>query len=117
MIDQLGKGLLFSLQKELTKPMKRATCMSRPTDSDEETSDDSTIHSSSSSKRSHQSIKSLQKSLYDLIPKYDGEGNIQSLLEFTDKIESFLEIAELIPTLEITTITAKLTGKANLIWR
>ena len=117
MIDQLGKGLLLSLQKELIKPMKRATHTSRPTDSDEETSDDSVIHSSSSSKRLHQLIKSLQKSLYDLIPKYDGEGDIQRLLEFTDKVESYLEIAELIPTLEITAITAKLTGTANLIWQ
>jgi len=45
------------------------------------------------------------KILGDGIPMYDGEGTIQKLLEFMEKLESYLDIAELSPAMELCVAT------------
>ena len=47
----------------------------------------------------HQS--NLVKSMYDAVPRYDRDGDVQKLLEFIDKMESYFKIIELIPSLQI----------------
>ena len=59
----------------------------------------------------------MVKSVYDNIPQYDSEGNIQKLLDFIDKVEDYLAIADTMPMMEITLITTKMTGMASLLWR
>src|SRR5579871_2911156 len=39
-------------------------------------------------------MSNLVKSLYDAIPTYNGDGDIQKLQEFIDKVEIYLELAE-----------------------
>jgi hypothetical protein len=58
------------------------------------------------------------KSIYDNIPQYSGDGDIQKLLDFSDKVDDYLAIANHnSPTVETTLITMKLTGTASLMWR
>src|SRR5579871_6784436 len=63
----------------------------------------------------HQS--NLVKSMYDAVPRYDRDGDVQKLLEFIDKMESYFEMIELTPSSQIQAATLKLTGTANLLWR
>ena len=58
----------------------------------------------------------LMKSIYDAVPRYDEDGDIQKLLEFIDKIESYFEMIELISSSQIQAATLKLTGTTNLLW-
>src|SRR5437588_8016727 len=59
-------------------------------------------------------LSDVAKELMKLIPRYDGTGNIQKLLEFIDNFEDFAAGAQLSPSTEITVATAKLTGDAKL---
>ena len=59
----------------------------------------------------------ILKSIYDNIPQYSGDGDIQKLLDFVDKVDDYLNIADTTPTMEITLITMKLIGIASLLWR
>ena len=59
----------------------------------------------------------MVKSIYDNIPQYNGDGDIQKLLDFTDKVDDYLAIADTTPKMEITLITTKLIGIASLLWR
>ena len=62
----------------------------------------------------HQS--NLVKALYDAIPSYNGDGDVQKLLEFIDKLESYFEMVELSPTSQLQAAALKLTGTASLLW-
>src|SRR5579871_2394689 len=64
-------------------------------------------------------MSNLVKSLYDTIPTYNGDRDIQKLQEFIDKVEIYLELAEHEYEEEIAlkTIIIKLTERANLQWR
>ena len=57
------------------------------------------------------------KSIYDNIPQYSGDGDIQTLLDFIDKVDNYLVIADNTSTMEIPLITMKLMGTASLLWR
>ena len=59
----------------------------------------------------------MTKSIYDNIPQYNGDGDIQKLLDFVDKVDDYLAIMDTTPTMEITLITTKLIGIASLLWR
>jgi hypothetical protein len=62
-------------------------------------------------------VNDIAKELMKLIPRYDGTGGIQKLLEFIDNFEDFIESAELPSKSELTVATAKLTGDAKMWWR
>ena len=51
-----------------------------------------------------------------LIPRYDGTGGIQKLLEFIDNFEIFCTNADLSTNSELILATAKLTGNAKMWW-
>ena len=52
-------------------------------------------------------IDSITKNLYENIPKYDREDDVQKLLDFIDKVDDYLEVARLDPDLELKLIPAK----------
>src|SRR5579871_4444445 len=54
--------------------------------------------------------------MYDAVPRYDRDSDVQKLLEFIDKMESYFKMIELIPSSQIQAATLKLTGTANLLW-
>ena len=56
-------------------------------------------------------------SVYDNIPQYDSEGDIQKLHNFIDKVEDYLAIANTTLMMEIMLITMKMTSTASLLWR
>ena len=55
------------------------------------------------------------KNIYDNIPQYSGDGDIQILLDFVNKVNDYLVIADNISTMEISLITMKLMGTASLL--
>ena len=57
------------------------------------------------------------KSIYDNIPHYNGDGDIQTLLNFTDKVDDYFAIADNMSDMEIPLVTMKLMGTASLLWR
>ena len=59
----------------------------------------------------------MTKSIYDNIPQYSGDSDIQTLLDFVDKVDDYLAIADNMSNMEIPLITMKLTGTASLLWR
>ena len=74
--------------------------------------------SSSNTVSHYSSTNALVKSIYDNIPQYSGDGDIQRLLDFVDKVDDYLAIADIsTPTMEIALITVKLMGTASLLWR
>ena len=70
---------------------------------------------SSSIVSDNRSNNGMVKSVYDNIPRYDGEGDIQKLLNFIDKVEDYLAIADTMLMMEITLITMKLISTASLL--
>ena len=65
----------------------------------------------------NRSNNGMVKSVYDNIPRYDGEGDIQKLLNFIDKVEDYLAIIDTMLTIEIMLIITKLISTASLLWR
>jgi hypothetical protein len=59
----------------------------------------------------------MVKSIYDNISHYSGDGDMQKLLDFINKVNNYLAIANTMPAMEIALITMKLTGTASLLWR
>ena len=59
----------------------------------------------------------IDKSIYNNIPQYSGDRDIQTLLDFIHKVDSYLTITDTIPSMEIALITMKLIGTASLLWR
>ena len=59
----------------------------------------------------------MVKSIYDNIPQYSGDGDIQKLLDFIDKVDNYLAIVDAMPMMEIALTTMKLTGTVSLLWR
>jgi transposase InsO family protein len=55
--------------------------------------------------------------LYTSIPRYDGEGDIHKLLDFTDKVDDYLAVADATPAMELTIVGMKLSGIASQMWR
>src|SRR5579871_843758 len=54
--------------------------------------------------------------MYNAVLRYDEDGDIQKLLEFIDKMESYFKMIELTPSSQIQVAILKLTGTANLLW-
>ena len=81
------------------------------------TSDDSDSVSTSNTAISDHNHNGMVKSIYESIPQYNGDGDIQKLLDFIDKVNNYLSIADTIPIMPIALITVKLTGTASLLWR
>src|SRR5271170_1943130 len=57
------------------------------------------------------------KSIYDNIPQYSGDSDIQTLLDFVDKVDDYLAVADNTSNMEVPLITMKLMGTASLLWR
>ena len=59
------------------------------------------------------------KELMKLIPKYDGSGGIQKLIEYVEGFQRYSDAASegITRQTELTLATAKLTGDAALWWR
>ena len=88
------------------------------------TSNDSDIQSnlniihSNNSNRDRDNINSgMVKSIYDNIIQYSGNRDIQTLLNFADKVDGYLAIKDTMPSMEIALIMMKLMGTASLLWR
>ena len=75
---------------------------------------DATSSSTYSNSNVHNGIL---RSVYDNIPQYSGDGDIQTLLDFVDKVDDYLVITDNTSTMEIPLITMKLTGTASVLWR
>src|SRR5579871_5877803 len=56
----------------------------------------------------------ILQNLYNNIPKYDGERNIQKLYDFIDKVESYLAIGNIHADIELDIITIKLIRTVSL---
>src|SRR5277367_5607499 len=87
-----------------------------PEDIDEASTDDENKSSASSKKSMIPSSKIVQ-TIYNAIPKYYGEGDVQRLLDFTDKVEDYIDAVDMSSMLLVTMITTKLMGMASLMWR
>src|SRR5579871_5330307 len=59
----------------------------------------------------------ILQNLYNNIPKYNGEGDVQKLYDFIDKVESYLAIGNMHTDVELDIITMKLIGTASLWWK
>jgi Reverse transcriptase (RNA-dependent DNA polymerase)/Retrotransposon gag protein/Integrase core domain/Chromo (CHRromatin Organisation MOdifier) domain/GAG-pre-integrase domain len=59
----------------------------------------------------------ITKELIKLIPRYDGSGGVQKLLEFIDNFEDYIKSVDIDTQAELTLATAKLTGDAKMWWR
>src|ERR1035438_2332314 len=112
MFASLQAGLLMTLQEELDKRDKRQPTMSRPMTPQEATTNETPKSESSSeeeesssspsdderrssaSRKSTLSISKIVQAIYKAIPKYDGEGDIQKLLDFTDKVDDYVNRSE-----------------------
>src|SRR5579871_1508012 len=55
-------------------------------------------------------MDSVTKNLYENIPKYNRESDVQKLLDFIDKVDDYLEVARLDPDLELKLIPVKFSG-------
>ena len=112
-LQALSKSTLTH-QPRTPSPPRRQTRNPSPTRSRK-----SAGSKSSSSKSSTSTISNaeISKELMKLIPRYDGTGGIQRLLEYIDNFEDFAAGAELPSSTELTLATAKLTGDAKMWWR
>ena len=54
-------------------------------------------------------MDSISKYLYENIPRYDGEGDVEKLLDFIDKADDYLEVANLEPEIAVKIISGKLS--------
>ena len=79
------------------------------------TSDDSDSVSTSNMAISDHNHNRMVMSIYESIPQYNGDGDIQKLLDFVDKVNDYLSIADIMPIMPIVLITVKLTGTASLL--
>src|SRR5579871_6731607 len=59
----------------------------------------------------------ILQNLYNNIPKYDGEGDIQKLFDFIDKVKVYLVIGNMHANIELDIIIMKLIGTTSLWWR
>src|SRR5215471_11824478 len=99
-----------------TKKEDISESSSESTDSDKDSSDKSDEDNSDT--ESQKSVSRMDEyilqNLYNSIPKYDREGDIQKLYDFIDKVESYLNVTRLDTDIELDIVTVKLTGTANL---
>jgi Retrotransposon gag protein len=72
---------------------------------------------SNRSATSPHSSKELTKHLMQLIPKYDGSGDAQSLMEFIEAFEEYIEYDKMSPEDELALAVGKLGGDAKIWWR
>src|SRR5579871_6457185 len=88
---------------------------SKSTESDKDSSNKS--DKDNSNIESQKSISKMDKyilqNLYNSIPKYDGERDIQKLYDFIDKVESYLNMTRLDTDIELDIVTVKLTGTSS----
>jgi hypothetical protein len=95
--------------KDDTKGKKKAKYKTN----DIEESDSS--NSMNFSKKAMMAEQNLTNQIYGEIPKYDGEGDIQKLMDFIDKVENYLEMVEFPALTEVKAVTSKLIGTASLL--
>ena len=113
----LFNWLEMNLVKMIDEKLKNVPPLNKTTSTDGESEgSEGDRKSSTSSKKSQSSIASICKSLYNNIPKYDSDGNVQKLLDFIDKVKNYLNMAELTSSQEVSVISAKLIGTASLLW-
>src|SRR5271169_608170 len=96
--------------REVVETMPRSILLSIPDDSD-------AISSLSTVTTDPSFHNRMIKSIYDSIPQYSRDSDIQTLLDFVDKVNDYLFIADNMSNMEIPLITMKLTGTASLLWR
>src|SRR5579871_1000833 len=112
------KGYKKSGNKK-TKKEYISESSSKNTESNKDSNDKSDEDNSDT--ESQKSISKIDKyilqNLYNSIPKYDGEGDIQKLYDFIDKVESYLNMTRLDTDIELDIVTVKLTGTSSLWWR
>src|SRR5579871_2782907 len=60
-------------------------------------------------------IDSISKHIYENIPRYNGEGDVEKLLDFIDKADDYLEVANLEPEIAVKIICGKLSGQASTL--
>ena len=134
-MDALRQGLETLFQKKSKKTVEtkktKKTKKLRDTDTensndtgsdkDKDSDKDSNNESDNDSQGSRKSTRSIKLSdhilqnLYNNIPRYDGEGDVQKLYDFIDKVDSYLNIANLDDNnIELNVITVKLTGTTSL---
>ena len=99
-----------------TKKEDISESSSESTESDKDSSDKSDEDNSDT--KSQKSVSKIDEhilqNLYNSIPKYNREGDIQKLYDFIDKVESYLNITKLNTDIELDVVTVKLTGTASL---
>ena len=106
---------LLLMMKPAEKKDKKGKKKVTFTNSDTDTND--TSDSMSSSKKTILAEQNLSNHLFHEVPKYDGESDIQKLMEFIDKIENYFEMVEFSPLVELKAASSKLIGTAGLLWR
>src|SRR5579871_2534768 len=60
-------------------------------------------------------MNSTSKHIYENIPRYDGKGDIKKLLDFIDKADDYLKVANLKPEIVVKIISGKLSGQASTL--
>ena len=78
-------------------------------------SDDSDSTSTSNIAISDHNYNGMVKSIYESIPQYSRDRDIQKLLDFIDKIDKYLSIANTMLIILIALIIVKLMGIASLL--
>src|SRR5579871_4797918 len=115
----LSKKYKKSYKKSGNKKTKKeyiSKSSSESIESDKDSSDKS--DEDNSDIESQKSISKMDKyilqNLYNSIPKYNREKDIQKLYNFNDKVESYLNILRLDTDIELDIVIVKLTGTASL---
>ena len=79
------------------------------------TSDDSDSVSTSNMAISDHNHNGMVNSMYKSIPQYSGDGDIQKLLDFINKVDNYLSIVDTMPIMLIVLIIVKLMDTASLL--
>src|SRR5579871_1476921 len=89
---------------------------SKSTESDKDSSNksDEDNNDTKSQKSISKMDKHILQNLYNSILKYDGEGDIQNLYDFIDKVKSYLNVIRLDTDMELDVVTVKLTETTSL---
>jgi transposase InsO family protein len=120
MQDQLAERIMQQFRNELAALRLKDTGLTTQEKEDKAQNKQMVTHpggSENSSSTASASMKNTLKLIGDSIPSFDGEGGMQKLLEFVEKYEDYIGIAELNPASELILATSKLKGLAALVWR
>lgn len=105
---QLGRSNSPNEAPRHTPPNQTVNPPSRiPSPTDRSVGRNSSIH------HENELIREIMKQ----IPRYDGTGGTQKLLEYIDNVELYLSTAEVTSQSELNLAVSKLTGDARMWWR